>query len=159
LIETVVVTGVVGMMMVAVTGVFLNSLRARNMTRMVDLLSANGNRALDEIKKNLLNARSETVVCPAAGGIGSQLSLESTRDGQTTVISCTNGGQIASNSANLLGDQVRLSGCEEFVKCETGLLETVSAVTVRFVLGTGQLDGLVGDYATRTFETKVSLRN
>ena len=58
LIETVVVTGVVGMMMVAVTGVFLNSLRARNMTRMVDLLSANGNRALDEIKKNLLNARS-----------------------------------------------------------------------------------------------------
>ncbi|MFA6518670.1 MAG: prepilin-type N-terminal cleavage/methylation domain-containing protein [Candidatus Shapirobacteria bacterium] len=157
LIEMVVVTGIIGLMMVAVTGILLSSLQARNLTRMTDLLSANGNYALEEIRKNLLNANKETVVCPV--GVGSSLSFDSVRDGEETLLKCDNAGRVASNSAKLTGGEVILSGCDEFVRCENGALGPVSGIVVKFVLSAGNASGGVKDFVSKVFESRVTLRN
>lgn len=157
LIEMVVVTAVVGMMMLAVTGILISSLQSRNLTRMADVVSANGNYALEEIKKNLLNADSETVVCPV--GVGSSIGFESALDGMTTTLTCTENARVASNSANLTGGEVKLSDCGSFVNCQTGMLGSVAIVAVKFSLSAGDVAGGVKDFVEKTFEMTVTLRN
>jgi prepilin-type N-terminal cleavage/methylation domain-containing protein len=157
LIEMVVVTAVVAIMMVSVTGILLSSLQARNLTRMADVVAAEGGSALEEIRKNLLNAGSETVNCPV--GVGSSLSYVSVIDSQTTTITCVNGDKIASNSARLSGADVALTGCDDFVKCSTGGAGTVTKIEVKFTLGSGNPSEGVKHFVNKTFGTTVTLRN
>lgn len=155
LIEMVVIVSVLAMILVTVTNVLINSFKARNRSDLTDTLEQNGSYILKEITKNFLGADMAGVTCG-----GNSLTLINKKDGNQTIILCTDGANIASNSANtvILTKGVTASNCSQFVSCE-GAAGSVSAINVSFTLSAGATGSGIENTDSRSFQAKVAARN
>lgn len=165
LIEIVVVLGVLGIIMVSVFTVLNGSLKTNNRVKWSTKVEQIGAFVLGELKRNILNSNNK-IVCDSGKTF---VNFQNAFDGQTTQIGCTNSavgvlGGISSSSANLnltlSGNDIATFGCDNFVTCDTLPSSEVSAVSFSFTLGAG-ISGSQNseNYATRKFQTKVTIRN
>jgi hypothetical protein len=116
-------------------------------------LEQNGSYILGEITSDFLNSYGGVAQC---GPGGDTLTFKSVRDSEITTITCDDSlGRIASNSA-VLNVGATVSGCENFVSCETDADNKVTAINIGFTLSVGEG---VGDTGSRSFRTKVAARN
>jgi len=161
MIELVVMVAVLAMILVTVTAVMLNSMKARSRVETGDRLEQNGNLVLSALRDNFLTSNGQGVSCLLTGqsGIGSSVSFINRNDGVQITLNCA-GGRIASNSAVLTSSDVTVSDCSTFVTCDTlpssgGI---VSVANFSFVLKSGVTEAGIEGYASRRFETKVVVR-
>lgn len=165
LMETVVVMGVVGFLLIAVTSILFNSLRAKSRVEVADRVEEEGNTVLRELKENILVASGVGMSCVSTGVGGSQVSFVNARDGEITTLKCIDNVGIASESASgsfqLVSGMVKVSGCNKFAKCEEVLdaPEVKTDVTFSFELTRGTAAEGVENFAKRVFNSRVTVRN
>ena len=166
LIETVIIIGVLGVIMVATTNILVNSFRAKNRVGVADVVEKDGDVALRELKENVIVAAGVGISCAISeSDIGSTLALLNTTDGVVTNLVCYEGSRIASESANgsfrLTSTGVGVSGCDNFARCELfpDSTDRINLVNFSFTLAAG--DSLAGGvkYQTRNFRSSVVPRN
>ncbi len=155
LIELVVSTGVAALVILAISSILMDSFKARLRVQMGDRVQTNGNWAISELRRNVINARQ--VNCEATDprvvtvtdefGVGSSLFCD------------IDAKKIASISAvrtiDLTSGDVVVTDCSQFASCET-VGSKVRAVNFSFVLesGTGA-EALI----SKEFDSKVTVRN
>jgi len=172
LVEILVVVGSMMLIITAVSGIMFGVFSSKSKNAAISKMTQNGNWVLDELKKNILNASSETengirFDCPV-GAIGSSMAITNVKDGDKTVISCfydsdTDSYKIASVSAKSTvylfqkNNDLVLKNCTNFVTCSTLPSLQLSEVQFNFDLGSAVL-GLSGG-TTKSFSIDVTLRN
>jgi prepilin-type N-terminal cleavage/methylation domain-containing protein len=163
LMELVVSVGIIVILMGVVTVIMLNSFKAKTKNELMEAVNKNGTRAMTEIRRNIINALEDGITCSA--GIGSSLAVLSF-DGQTSLISCLEVDNIASSSAtngvvSLLGNEVRVRGCGNFVSCDNLVRDPskVSKVNIKFLLEAGTAEAGVGGFASKEFDLEVTVRD
>lgn len=174
LIEILVVVGVIMVIMLSISGVMSGVFTSQNKGKSMDKISQNGDWLTNELKKNVLNANSdsengEKFTCPMNGSSNS-IDLTSVKDGQKTTISCLgdaiDGYKIASISGKAVGTTVFLfqknndlilTNCDNFVSCSTLPSLQLSHVKFNFNLEAG-LEALSSGI-TKAFSIDVTLRN
>lgn len=166
LIETVVIVGVMGILMVSITNILINSFRAKNRIEVSDKIEVDGSAALRELRENVLAASGVGVSCATdAAEIGSTLALVGLNDGVVTNLICYENSKIASESANgtfdLTSGSVKVTGCDDFARCipDPDTNERIQLVNFFFRLSSGDSGGLSEGYRLRSFEQSVVPRN
>lgn len=164
LIETLVVVSVLGIIMTTVISIMLNSFKAKGRTDITNRLEQSASYLTMELRRKVLNAEKKSIVCPGSG-VGSSMAVINKFDGQPTVIECDQANsRVASVSAsgtfNLSGLDVGVSGCANFISCDT-LPVTGEVGTVKFNFGLYSSTGgsAVDTFVQRTFENTVVVRN
>jgi prepilin-type N-terminal cleavage/methylation domain-containing protein len=162
LIEILIVVGVVLIIMVSISGIMSGVFTSQNKNKSSDTIAQNGSWILNELKKNVLNADSngQKFTCT-----NNSILITSIKDKETTTLTCTEGVNIASQSSvltrpiiNLINNnELRLTGCSNFVNCTTLSNGQLSKVTFSFNLGAGVV-GLTSETA-KNFSIDVTLRN
>lgn len=165
LVELLVVTAILGVLIVSIVGILLNTFKAKSIIGLTNKVEANANYINGEIRKNLIGSEGRNVLC-----FGNSIQM-SDLNGNQTILSCVEAagvstGNVASASATatiqLKEDDVSVTGCGSFVSCElspaTGF---VSKVNVGYTLSAGLFGGNGGaeNYFSRSFTTSVTLRN
>ncbi len=142
LIEIVVMVAILGLIMTMLSGSLGISFKLKNSTETNEKLTSKANFVFNELKKNILEAKPETIVCSG----GNQLRYTAT-NGKEIVLSCDIvGSQIASRSATtgevfyLLDKEVSPNNCSNFVTCHlrtgSSVVESVDVVLdLRTVVG------------------------
>jgi len=162
LIEILIVVGVVMIIMVSIGGIMSGVFTSQNKNKSSDTITQNGSWILNELKKNVLNADSngQNFTCT-----NNSILITSVKDKETTTITCTENDNIASQSGVptrpivylLNNEELRLTGCSNFVECEILPNGQLSKVTFDFDLGAGVV-GLTSETA-KNFSIDVTLRN
>ena len=161
LIEILVVVGIIGAVMIVVTGILVNSFRAKTRVNLADIMEQSGGLVLSELKNNIVTASGMGMTCS-----GSSLVFTSTEDGGVTTLKCYEGTKIASESSNgnfdLTPAKVVVSNCSNFVTCTPfpDAVDRTIKVDFLFDLSTG--DALAPGqekFVSRTFRSSVVLRN
>ena len=155
LIEIVVVVGSFGLIIVAVISTILLTFRSQNKVSSNNKLSENGASIMAELRRNIFNSDSKSIVCGAGG---TSVTIVNRNDKEVTNLRCL-GGKISSASArtvDLNSNEVLVSSCQNFVSCTTkvGSSEVV-AVDFKFGLGTS----VVGVNSTQFFDSSITTRN
>jgi len=156
LIEIIVVTGAVGLIMVALIGIVLSTFKSQNRTKAKNLVSQNGAWILSELKRDILTSSSQKIRC---GADNLSIGFTNLSNGEPTTFVCGS-GKIASNSAHpaTLNDinKVIVSCGSVFVSCSTlPSSDEVSAVNFNFIL----TSNFLGIGASQSFDLKVTVRN
>ena len=165
LIEMVVVIGVFGIIMASVTGILINSFRAKNKIEVADMVGEVGGEVISELKNNIVAALSTGAVCTTDGTASDSISIINADDGGVTTLKCYENGQIASESANGVFDLtktgVTVSGCNNFAQCElySGTTDRISRVNFQFTLFSGSQNAGVDKFVSRQFQSSVTVRN
>lgn len=130
LLEIVVMVGILGLIITMVSGSLGMSFKLKNVTENNEKLSSKANFILGELRKNILEARPETIMCS-----GSRTQLEyTTLGGETVLLNCDmDHTRIASQSGdmtfNLSDQEVVPRTCNNFVNCRlkegTSMVESV----------------------------------
>ena len=164
LIELVVTIGIICIMMVTMSSMMIDTLRAKNRVRVMDKISQNGVWITSEIRKNLLRAPRNSISCPA-NNTGQWVRFGDDNDKYTTVL-CTENTSIASSSSeiehnvgNLVETGIKVTGCAQFVSCDTLPTTEVSSAIIRFTLETGAAGDRPENRYSKTFESKVTVRD
>ncbi len=158
LVEMLVMGAMGAVLLTSVTMILVSSAKAANKSRLSKLIEENAAWVSFELKKNMLWARSDSLICPS--GVGSSIGIENRYDGQPTVIRCIDNEGIASNSANgveLTGDEVWVSNCDSFVSCDSGS-STLPRVDFNFRISAGRNTGNPDDFSQKDFQLSVSVR-
>ncbi len=169
LIEIVVVLTMMAIILASIVGALMSTFRANNKMSVTNKVTQNGNWALGEIRKNILNAKAVGMDCPMSG-VGTSMAFVSTLDGDITVLKCTppfgnQKGKISSESAreiiNLTSiDEVNVSDCSNFVSCSPGTSPSVPGdVSFDFIISAGITSASNADYAQKEFNSKITIRN
>lgn len=121
LIEILVMVGILTVLVVSVGGIMGSTFKAKNSSEGNELLSSKATNVLNELKRNILNAKSSHIdqfACPPSG-VGASIAF-TTKDNFETTLECRD-TQIASKSANgdfyFLDLGVTASNCTSFVTC------------------------------------------
>lgn len=159
LIEMMVVVGVLAVIMVVVTSTLLSAFKAKSRTDTVQKLQQNGNYVLEEIRNNFLKSDGKNVNCAA-----NSVSFINRMDGQQIQLICNEGASIASVSASTgvtknLTVGVSATGCGGFFSCETSPTGEVTAANISFSLSAGVPESGPENYISKSFATKVTVRN
>lgn len=164
LIELLIVVGVTALIMSSIVGIMVQSFKAKTKLAWNEEIESNGTWILNEIRESLLEAAGDSISCSSTGD--TEFSMVNIRgNGETTLFECSESGDsyIASNSANLLKDTLRVSNCNNFVSCDTlplgGSDYRVTKVNLSFDLSPEALSTESPDYIRRTFQTSVVIRN
>ncbi len=167
LVEIVVVLGVTAVVIVSMVGIMVQSFRAKSRLSWSDEIEAGGTWLIDKLRNGILDAGGETLNCsPVESDNYSYVSLKG--GGETTTVMCDDSAgnnQIASNSANLLKSNLRVSDCSTFVSCDTlavvGGGYRVTKVNLSFDLSADPalVPTTSPDFVSRTFKTSVVVRN
>lgn len=161
LIEILISVAVLAAILVVTVGAMLNSLTASRKIAMSSKVENNGNWVASELRKNLLRASNPTVICPV--GVGTSISFLSGLDGEMTSLVCEEGGKIASISGalrvNLTEDGVMALGCENFVGCSLPPTVNYPVIGFNFSLTVGVTNSGATEATTRSFSSKVVVRN
>ncbi|MBP9817968.1 prepilin-type N-terminal cleavage/methylation domain-containing protein [Candidatus Shapirobacteria bacterium] len=163
LIEIIVVVGVIGLIMAAVTSILINTTRAKTRIELTDAVEASGNLVMSQIKNDVFNALGEGMTCPSTGT--NTISFVNVGDGEVTTLSCYEGQKIASESAkgnyDLTSADVAVSGCNNFVSCDyyAGTTDKISKVKFTFGLTAGQVAEGGEHFVSRKFQSDVVTRN
>ena len=134
---------------VILTSIFKQAKRSR-LTKLIDDQSAWLN---FELKKNLMEARVDSLVCE-----GDRVTFNNKINGEQTVIRCIEGDAIASQSARTvyLTSGVRLADCQTFVSCTTGV---APVVTFDYTMEAGNnTSGRPEDFVGKSFKTSLVIR-
>ena len=153
LIEMVVVVGSLGIIIVAVISTILVTFRSQNKVKANNKTSENGRMILTELRRNIFNGTSKSIVC---GLGGSSVSIADLNIGTTTTSLVCRNNNIASNSATLNSSEVIVYGCQNFVTC-TNKAGTSEVATVKFSFGLSSITAGVG--TSQMFDTIVTTRN
>jgi len=160
LIEMVVSVGMVMVLMIAITGILMNSFKAKTSINLTDKIEQNGNFVLTELRKNIINSKTSSMVCPV--GVGFSLAVTG-KDGLESVLLCMEEDQIASSSASgivsLTEDDVWVKNCASFVSCTTNSADEVTGVNIGFTLAAGVEGSGAGNYVAKNFEMAVTVRD
>lgn len=166
LIETVIIVGVLGVIMVAVTSVLINSYRAKSRIEVADKVEENGVSVLRELKENVIIATGVGMTCATnVSMVGSTLSIQNVNDGSVTNLICYEGTKIASESASgsfdLTTGGVKVTGCNDFARCELFLDSTdrINKVNFSFTLSSGDTSAPAENSRVRIFNSSVVPRN
>ena len=152
LIEMVVVVGSFSMIIVGIISTILLTFNSQTKVKTNNKVSENGRIVLSELRRNIFNSSSNTIVCDVGG---SSVSFINQKDKETTILRCL-GDKIASNSANLNSSEVVVYGCESFATCTVKVGSTeVASVEFNFGLKTG----IGGVGSSQVFNTTVTTRN
>ncbi len=158
LIEMMVVVAVLAVIMVTVVSVLLNSFKASSRVDVADRIEQNGQYALNEIRNNFLTSNGLNVTC----NTGDSITYMNQLDGNVNTLQCIEGGAIASVSATTttnLTVGVSASNCNNFVTCEVTSTGMVTSANIGFTLSTGVPNSGSENYVSRSFTTKVAVRN
>ena len=157
LIETLVVVGITGLLIVSVGGILTGFLKAKRGAEVSKTVQAAAAAVTERLKMNLLGATG-SINCGT--GIGeTALTFETGDGGQTRLVCDYSGNKIASESAhgnyNLLNEGVEITDCNDFINCTTLPSTEISLIKFKFSLGVsgGDLGG-----NSWTFESKVAPR-
>ena len=137
LIEMMVVLGVSSLLVITVGSVMASMFKAKNQSDSATMVDQSGSYLLNEIRKNVMSAIGTGMDCPVPIGTGgSGLSFANIRDKNVITINCLEGDRVASASANgtnnlVLGD-VLVSGCDNFVSCDTSPQSSLRIEKVNF---------------------------
>ena len=161
LIEILVVVTVIGIVMTAITVIFINSFRAKSRITVADILEQSGSQVLAELKDKIIAAPADGIpVCGGSGFPSSTITLTSGEDGGETILTCVEGSKIASSSANgafdLTPGNVVVSGCSSFVTCVEG--DRTKTVSFQFSLTSKDPDAFGESLVTRVFNSNVVTR-
>lgn len=157
LVEIMVVVASVGLIMTALVGVILGAFRSKNRNEAINKVSENGTWIINELRKNVFNSFSDSVVCSEDS---SSVEIKNIQDGGTITLSCDEvNNKIASASATkediLNSKEINSINCINFVLCNSIFGDRVANVTFNF-----GLEAVVnGVSASQFFTTKVTLRN
>lgn len=156
LIEIIVVLGVLGIIIVSIFTVLNGAFKTNNRVKWSERVEQNGTFILGELKKNILNA-GNIISC----GIGSSVSFDNAVDGNTTTIVCENEkiSSISATTVDLTDSKVKILDCNTFVSCDTLPSLEVTNVNFSFNLSAGVSGSGAEDYATRKFQSKITVRN
>jgi type II secretory pathway pseudopilin PulG len=159
LIELIVIIGMSAMVMVTVGGILTSSYRAKNTSDRTDLIQQQSTFLTEQIKKNILEAIPDQIVCPV--GTGTSISFTTKKGGMTRISCDDTTGQVASFSAmgvgySLLSNNVVARNCDEFVTCELLPSLEVSSVNFKMNLGTSILGS---ETNTIEFMTRITPRD
>jgi len=160
LIEILVVVAVLGIIMTTVVTIMLNSFKAKNRTDITNRLEAGGSYLIMDLRRNVLNSIGSEIICPV-GGVGSSMLVTNRFDGQVTNIACLEAeAQVASGSFILSGSGVGVSGCNQFISCDT-LPGSGEVGTINFSFDMYSMTGSSApdSYVKRHFDNKVVVRN
>ncbi len=135
LIEIVVMVGILGLIMSMLSLSLGFSLKLKDSTGSMEMVTTKGNFVLGELKKNILDAKSETISCGSTNVFINTVAFD-TRSGGRTTLNC-DGTQIASQSAsgtfNLVQEtNVSVKSCS-FVRCNYSE-QNLQSLTFSFVL-------------------------
>lgn len=159
LIEIIVVLAMIGVILVTVVGALSGTFKAQTKTALSDKVVQNGNWALSEIKKNILNAVNGSIVCDSDK---SWVSFNNINDGIGTTIKCVTETKIASESshpADLTSSEISEVTCSDFVSCDTAPdTGVITGVDFNFTLGIGNSASAL-NYYSKQFTSKVTVRN
>lgn len=140
----------------------LMSFKTKNSTEINELISSRAVYVLGELKKNILDAKTNEIICPDANtGVGNSISF-GTKSGGFTTLSCdyTN-GQIASESANgknyFLSNSIQAINCHNFVWCN--LTNEGEVLSIGFTLNLETYSNGVSTGTTGIFYGVVAPRN
>lgn len=164
LIEMVVVVGILGFILVAVTTILFNSFRSQTRVSLADVVDQSGTLVLGELKNNIVSAVGVGISC-ATSGVGNSLALISADDGTVTTLVCYEGVKIASESANgnfdLTSSTVKVTGCSNFARCDLFPDSTDRVINVNFWfnLSAGDVAAGAEKFVGREFRSNVVVRN
>jgi len=152
LIEILVVVTIFGIIVVLGSGLFFFLLKGSTKSRVLEVVRQNGDYALSVMGIMVRNASS------LVSYSGSEITIVNPDRG-TTIFSCS-GGRIASNGANLIGDEVKVDDCSSIFSLEVDPAGATPAVmTIRFSLSQKAVTARPEEQALMNFQTTVSLRN
>ena len=167
LVEIVVVLGVTGVVIISMVGIMVQSFRAKTRLSWSDEIEAGGTWVMDKLRNGILDASGDTLNCsPVGSDRFSYVSLKG--GGEITTVICDDSAgnnSIASNSANLLKNNLRVENCSTFVSCDTLPVAEggyrVTKVDLSFDLKPDPLlvPTTSPDFVSRTFKTSVVVRN
>ena len=144
LIEIVVVVGVLGVIMSVVVGIMTNTFKSKNKIFYRQKVEESGEWIVSEIRKLVLNAG---MVEKIEGQ--NKINVFGGDEGDR-VISCDD------NEGIKIGDDILSVGVT--VNCGEFVVEN-KTVNIGFTLSVGNINLGVDNYAIRSFETKITLRN
>jgi prepilin-type N-terminal cleavage/methylation domain-containing protein len=159
LIELVVIIAIIGIMMVALSNMMIDSLRAKNRVKLMDRINENGTWISSELRKNLLRSPQSLIICK--NGVGLTGIGFGDDVGSATIITCKENQTIASSSARPLtmtDSGIAATGCNTFVTC-VGSTPDVTSVTIKFTLGSGVYADKAENKYRKTFESVVTVRD
>lgn len=167
-VELLVVITMLVLLMTGIVAAMTSTFRAQTRLGLSTKVVQNGNYALDEIKKNILNAKGVSIVCPNLD-IGSSISFSNVIDGQTTTLSCDDITQkkIASISAVRPSDiidltsknEVIVKNCNSFVACNRSASGMISNIEFKFTISAGDINAGKSNYFEKSFTSKITIRN
>lgn len=123
LIELIVVVASMGVIMITVTTITINSFKARNRIESLTDMDRIGDVLLNSLKNNVYNSTKTGIACqlnPLSSG--STLTVTNVGDGGITKLVCYQNNKIASESANgniLLTTSDYIPDCFNFARCDT----------------------------------------
>lgn len=158
-IEILIALAIISLILVAITGTMLDSMKAKNQVVFADKVQQNGSYAIAELRKNVMNAKPDGITC----GSG-YVELINKRNGSISRLSCdTSTNSIASSSADTVSlisnNDVKVTECSSFVVCDPPLGGSVNLVTFTFTLAGNSEDPRVMDSTEKVFTTTVTTRN
>jgi len=166
LIEIMVVLGITGLLAVTVGNVMGGMFKAKNQSDEATRLDQSGSYVLAEIRKNVMSAIGTGMSCPSPIGTGGTgVTFANVRDGNVISIICQEGDRIASSSAvngtnNLVLGEVRVTGCNNFISCDTSPQSSLRIEKVNFdfnlEVGTTAVGGLS---ISREYKATYVIRN
>jgi type II secretory pathway pseudopilin PulG len=166
LIETVVIVGVLGVIMITVTSVLINSYKAKSRIEVADKVEENGVSVLRELRENIRLAAGVGMTCATnILSVGSTISIQNTNDGSITNLICYEGTRIASVSAggsfDLTSSSVKVTGCNDFARCELfpDSTDRINKVNFSFTLSSGDTSAPAENSRVRIFNSSVVPRN
>lgn len=162
LVELLVAVGIIAIAMITLSSTMIDSLRAKNRVRVMDKINQNGVWINSEIRRNLLRAPQNTIDC---SGAPSSLKFGDDNNNINT-ITCTEATGIASASAetahnvgNMVDSGIRVTGCGTFVSCGLSPASEVTSAIIKFTLEAGTAGDRPENLYTKTFESKITIRN
>ncbi len=155
-------------LLIGVVSTTLESIKISNKSEAQSLIDQEGAWIVAQMREQILNADPEFVTCMTSNPPSLQLS--SARDGGQTSYSCntvpspyyiaSSSGTLAGSgsytSYNLVGTNISVTDCNQFVTCTN---EDFPSVTIKFTLQTGAMGGFFDTYVSKTFNEKFVVRN
>jgi prepilin-type N-terminal cleavage/methylation domain-containing protein len=158
LLEVMVATAVIGVLAVVATNLFFSVSRGGTKVQVTAEVNQNGQIVLGTMERLIRNSLTVTSACDGEAA-GSLTVVD--RYARNIVFSCENVGgtdsYIASNSARLTAENVRVTACSFTCTQDPGGFRP-PLVEIDFTLGQKKA-GLPGETESGRFKTQVSLRN
>ena len=155
LIEILIVIGIFGVVAALGTSMFFSLLKGAAKARVMTEVKQNGDHTLRVMERMIRNAQ-EITTDPDESGVFSAITTLNS-DNDTTIFSCSD-NNIASNSANLISNQLQVDNCSFTVtKGQPGL--TADEVVISFTLRQTGSGGRHEEEASINFNSRVVLRN